>query len=375
MRLAVASHRRDHVRRRETLILDQPVHILKTQEGFARERPLQGKIMGFIPDNIFVHLAIVAACFYILSKAADQLVEGAVGVAYSLKIPKIIVGLILVGFMTTAPEFTVSIISAAQGEPEIALGNAVGSVIVDDALALGLGIIVAPVAIVVNSRILRTTGLFLIGIDVTTFLLSLDGTVGRLEGIVLLLLLVTYLAVVVAVETRRRKTHPGAVEIPTEAEKRYLETSLGSRLGRFAIGLVGVLVASDFLVNSAEDIARFFGVPSVVIGLTLVAIGTSIPEIATAIVAARKGHGDLAFGDILGADILNILWIIGASATVNPLSVGRKVTLFSFPAMIIVVVTMLIFARMGYRFERWKGIVLVAMYVAYLSVTVVLFYS
>lgn len=331
--------------------------------------------MGFIPDNIFVHFAIVAACFFLLSKAADQLVEGAVGVAYSLKIPKIIVGLILVGFMTTAPEFTVSMISAAQGQPEIALGNAVGSVIADDALALGLGIIVAPVAISVNSRILRTTGVFLIGVDLTAFLLSLDGTISRLEGIVLLILLVGYLAVVVVVEMRRRKNRPAAEEVPTEAEERYRAESSGSRLRRFAIGLVGVLIASEFLVNSAEFIARFFGVPPVVIGLTLVAVGTSIPEIATAIVAARKGHGDLAFGDILGADILNILWIVGASATVNPLSVGRKITLFSFPAMMIVVVTMLIFARIGYRFERWKGIVLVALYVMYLSATVVLFYS
>ncbi|HUX21631.1 MAG TPA: calcium/sodium antiporter [Spirochaetia bacterium] len=330
--------------------------------------------MGFIPDNIFIHIAIVVVCFYILAKAADQLVEGAVGVAYSLNIPKIIVGIVLVGFMTTAPEFTVSMISAAQGAPEIALGNAVGSVIVDDALALALGIIVAPVAIAVDSRVLRTTGLFLIAIDLVAFLLSLDGTVGRGEGIVLLILLAGYLATVVIVEMRRRRARRADDE-SMEADEFYKPATLGRQLRRFVVGIVGVLVASEFLVNSAQFIARFLGIPPVVIGLTLVAIGTSIPEIATSIIAARKGHGDLAFGDILGADILNILWIVGASATVNPLSVGRKVTLFSFPAMIVVVGTMLLFARMGHRFQRWKGIVLIIMYLVYLTVTIVLFYS
>ena len=333
--------------------------------------------MSFIPDNIFIHLAIVVVCFYILAKAADQLVEGAVGVAYTLRIPKIIVGIVLVGFMTTAPEFTVSMISAAQGQPEIALGNAVGSVIVDDALALALGIVVAPVAIAVDSKVLRTTGLFLIGIDLIAFLLSLDGTVGRLEGIILLALLAGYLAVVVIIEMRRRRARKEkeAEEAPTEADEYYKPAPLSRQLIRFVVGIVGVLIASEFLVNSAEFIARFLGVPPVVIGLTLVAIGTSIPEIATSIVAARKGHGDLAFGDILGADILNILWIVGASATVNPLSVGTKVTLFSFPAMIVVVLTMLIFARTGYRFHRWKGFVLIGMYLAYLTATIVLFYA
>jgi len=328
--------------------------------------------MGFIPDNIFLHLGIIAACFLVLAKSADILVEGAVGVAYGLRIPKIIVGIVLVGFMTTAPEFAVSVISAIQGQPEIALGNAVGSVIVDDALALALGIIVAPRAIAVNSRVLRTTGLFLLGIDVLAFILSLNGRVDRPEGIVLLVILVGYLVTVVLYEGRRRRS---GGDSPEEADEYYKPATVWQQLGRFVVGIAGVLVASEFLVNGAEFIARFAGVPPVVIGLTLVAIGTSIPEIATSIVAARKGHGDLAFGDILGADILNILWIVGASATVNPLSVGRRVILFSFPAMLIVVVTMLLFARIGYRFERWKGVVLLSVFVVYLTITVMLFYA
>lgn len=328
--------------------------------------------MGFIPDSIFLHLGIIAACFLVLGKSADILVEGAVGIAYGLKVPKIIVGIVLVGFMTTAPEFTVSVISALQGQPEIALGNAVGSVIVDDAVALALGIVVAPAAIAVNSRVLRTTGLFILGIDVLAFVLSLNGSVDRPEGIILLVVLVGYLVTVVVYEGRRRRNGQNA---PEEADEYYKPATVWQQVGRFVLGIAGVLVASEFLVNSAEFIARFAGVPPVVIGLTLVAIGTSIPEIATSIVAARKGHGDLAFGDILGADLLNILWIVGASATVNPLSVGRRVIFFSFPAMLIVVGTMLLFARIGYRLQRWKGVVLLVMYLVYLTIMVKLFYA
>ena len=325
--------------------------------------------MGFIPDSVYLHVAILVVCFGVLAKSADFLVDGAVGVAHRLRLPKVIIGIVLVSFMTTAPEFTVSIISALSGKPEIALGNAVGSVITDDALALALGILVAPAAIAVDSKLLKTTGLFLIAVDLLSFLLSLNGTVSRGEGIVLLLLLAGYLTVLVVVQKRRPR------EAVLEAEEHYHPTSTHGHILRLLAGVVGVLVASDFLVNSAEYVARFAGVSPAVIGLTLVALGTSVPEIATCIVAARKGHGDLAFGDIIGADILNILWIVGASATANPLVVGRKVTSFSFPAMIVVVLVMLVLARIGFRFERWKGAVLLVLYIAYIAATIALFYA
>lgn len=329
-------------------------------------------MLSFIPANIFLHLGIVVACFFVLAKSADVLVEGAVGIAYSLKVPKIIVGIVLVGFMTTAPEFTVSMISALRGEPEIALGNAVGSVIVDDSLAWALGVLVAPAAISVDSKVLRTSGFFLIGIDLLTFGLSLDGTVSRIEGLILLAVLVGYLATVIVYQQRsRRRRTPN----DDDADEFYRPATSGKQLVRFVAGIAGVLISSEFLVNSAQFIAAYFGAPPVVIGLTLVAIGTSIPEIATCIVAARKGHGDLAFGDILGADILNILWIVGATATATPLAVGRRVIFFSMPAMIVVVATMLLLGRLRFRFTRWKGAVLVAMYLAYLTLTIILFHT
>ncbi|HUX21540.1 MAG TPA: calcium/sodium antiporter [Spirochaetia bacterium] len=324
--------------------------------------------MSFIPNNIFLHIGIIVVAFYLLARTADLLVEGAVGVAYRLNVPKMVIGILLVGFMTTVPEFTVSMISAVQGQPGIAFGNGVGSVIADS-FALALGILFAPRPISVDKRVLRTTGLFLIGADVAILFLSLSGTIGRGAGILLLGILVGYLAFMLIAERRESKnaaTNDGVDDLLKPAP-------LAIQLLRFFAGVAGILVASEFLVNSAEFVATFAGVPQAVIGLTLIAIGTSIPEIATAITAARKGHGDLALGDILGADILNIVWVIGAAATAHPLVVGTKVTSFSLPAMIIVVLITLGFARMGYRLERWKGIVLVVIYAVYLALTIFLF--
>ncbi len=324
--------------------------------------------MHFVPDNIWVELGVIVHCVVVLGKAADLLVDGAIGIANLLRVPKMVIGIVLVSVMTTMPEFAVSMISAVTGRPTIAFGNAIGAVIAN-ALALGLGIVVAPFAIRIDSRILRNSGLFLVGVDILIFVLSVNGTVSRGDGIVLLAVLVVYLSFVFLTErSHRGGSHPVAVfagEQPRE--------SVTALIARFLLGVMGVLVASDFLVGCAERIAIFCGVPVVVVGLTLVALGTSIPEIATCISAARKGHGDLAFGDIIGADVLNVLWIVGASASVNPLAVGKEVTWFSLPSMIVIVSVMLLLSRWRFRLEKWKGVVLIAMYGAYIAVASLIF--
>lgn len=329
--------------------------------------------MHIIPDNIFFHLLSLAVSFLILAKTADFLVDGAVGIASILKIPKMIIGIILVGFATTAPEFTVSLLSAIRGFPEIALGNALGSVIVDDALALALGIVVAPTVIRVEKKSLRWFGIFLISIDILSFLLSFNGIINRLEGLLLLSILVIYLIVVFQVERKKRKAGAAADEEDGGLEEYVKGGGLLKQVLRFLLGVGGVVLASQFLIDSSVFIAGFFGASKALIGLTVVAIGTSLPEIATCINAARKGHGDLAFGDIIGADILNVLWIIGAASLANPIHVERAVILFAFPWMLFVVVTMLFFAWWGYKLQRWKGFVLIAIYLVYLSLSLVRF--
>jgi cation:H+ antiporter len=328
--------------------------------------------MGFLPDSILVHLLVLAATFLIIYKAADFLVDGAVGIAYRLNVPKIVIGVVLVGFGTTAPEFTVSVLSAIRGFPEIALGNAVGSVIVDDTLALGLGIVVAPVAIRVERRSLRLFGLFLICIDVLAFALSLNGIISRWEGMILLGILSVYLAYVVHTENRKRKV---SASVNQELAEHIKAGGIGLQALRFLIGLAGVILASELLIDSAVFVAKYFGASETVIGLTLVAIGTSIPEIVTCIVAGRRGHGDLALGDIIGADILNVLWIIGAASVANPIQVEKRVIFFAFPWMLGVVVLMLALARWRYTLQRWKGFVLAGVYLLYLTISIARFYG
>lgn len=327
--------------------------------------------MDFIPDKIIFHLLILAATFLVIYKAADFLVDGAVGIAYKLNVPKIVIGVILVGFGTTAPEFTVSVLSAIRGLPEIALGNAVGSVIVDDTLALGLAVIVAPIAIRIERRSLRLFGLFLVGIDVLAFTLSLNGIISRWEGLLLLGILAVYLAYVIHTENRKRKIAPAVNE---ELASHTKPGGIGVQVLRFFLGLAGVVLASEFLIDSAVFVAKYFGASEAVIGLTLVAVGTSIPEIVTCVVAGRKGHGDLALGDIIGADILNILWIIGAASAANPIQVERRVIFFAFPWMLIVVALMLLLARWSHTLHRWKGYLLVFVYLLYITLSIVRFY-
>lgn len=337
--------------------------------------------MQLLPDNLAVNLAVIVVAFGVLAYCADFLVDGAVGIAQRLRVPKIVIGIVLVGFATTSPELTVSLLAALRGHPELALGNAIGSVIVDDAVALGLGILVAPVAIAVDSKVLKTTGLFLAAVAVVSFALAANGTVSRLEGVALLAIHVAYLTAVLVVEGRRRRARAqaqdadaGGEDAGGEAEEQGKPGGLGAQLLRLLGGVAGIVVASELLVESATFVARVVGASEAIIGLTIIAVGTSLPEIATNISAGRRGHGDLALGNILGADILNLLWIIGASALANPIRVDRSVVFYSFPWMLVIVGTMLLLCRIGYRLPRWKGVVLVGLYLIYLVMTIVVFY-
>ena len=325
-----------------------------------------------IPDHIAAHAAVIPVAFALLIYSAGFLVDGAVGIAHRTGLPKIIVGIVVVGLATTAPELAVSVAAALRGSPEIALGNAVGSVIVDDGAAIGLGMVLAPAAVAINPRIMRSVGVFVPAAGVAAFLLALNGTIGRREGAFLLAVYVVYMVVLIV--THRRQAAEGESPDDAELAEHVKPGGIGRQVLRLAGGVAGVLLASELLVPSAQFIALELGVPEAIIGLTIIAVGTSLPEIATCVSASRKGHGDLAFGDILGADILNVLWIIGASALVNPISVERQVVLFSFPWMFAVVGAMLGLVWIGYSLRRWKGVVLLALFAVYLASTIVLFY-
>jgi cation:H+ antiporter len=328
--------------------------------------------MTLLPDIMWVNIAVLAACFYALARGANLLVDGSVGIAFRLHIPKVIIGIVLVSFGTTMPEFTVSVISALQDHSEIALGNAVGSVIVNVAIALALGVLLAPKILELDRSVYRTVGLIFLIAVIVTFFLAIDGVVGRIEGGILILLLCAYLSYLLVTEKRRysREFEREAVE---ELSDHPTEGSLGKFVLLFALGLGVVIVASRLLVESAVNIAERLAISETIVGLTIIAIGTSLPEVATAIVATRKGHGDLAFGDVMGANILNLLWIVGGASLARPIEVTQTEIFFMFPSMVGVVGLMFLLARFGYMLNKWKSVILLLSYVVYVILTIVIF--
>jgi cation:H+ antiporter len=325
---------------------------------------------------IYLYFAAFIVSFVVLSKCASLFVDGACGIAKELNLSRIMVGIVLVGMATTAPEFCVSVIASIRGQPEIALGNAVGSVICDDGIALALAAFLAPAAIMINCRILSAVGAFLLAIDFLAYFLARNGTIGRLEGAVLVLILCFYYIFII-----RRKgfrfVENGPDNNTSTKKKDYPLSEKSSQLKRpillFMIGLAGVVLSSYVIVEAAKNVALYFSVSKIVISATVVAIGTSLPEISTCIAAALKGEGQIAVGDIIGADILNILWIIGAASVANPITVELKIMNFAFPFMILIVATMLLAMRIGCRLGKIKGLILLGLYLIYLVLTLILF--
>ena len=323
---------------------------------------------------IFLYFALLIFSFAVLFKCADLFVSGAVGIAHVTRIPKMVVGIVLVGLATTAPEFGVSVQAAFLGHPEIALGNAIGSVICDDGLALPLAAFFSASAIMVNCRLLRAAAVFLLSIDVMAYLLARNGTVDRLEGIVFVFILCLYFIYIIR---KRESRLVEQIAIPTKEEKAdqppKTDFSMKRSLLFFLIGIAGVALSSRAVIWASVNIAEQFSISETIIGLTIIAIGTSLPEISTCITAARRGEGEIAVGDIIGADILNILWIIGVSSIANPITVDLEVINFTFPYMILIVAVMLVSMHMGCCLTKAKGAVLFALYILYFFLTLLLF--
>lgn len=324
-----------------------------------------------IQHNVWLAWAVLLVAFFVLAKCADIFVDSAVALADRSGIPKLLIGIVLVSLATTAPELAVSMMSAIKGNPEIALGNAIGSVICDDGLALGLAGVVSAAPILVMPAVLKTSGIFLVFVEIVIFaFLITDGTLSRPEGLALVILFAGYVSFLY----RMHKSGKLRDEIISEEE---LEKEKGASLLKliilFIAGVAGIIIASEFIVDSAQTIAHAFHVPDAIIGLTLIAFGTSIPEAATCVAAARKNEGAIAVGNIIGADILNICWVAGASAVANNLVLGKKELYFMFPFMFVVVGTMLVLLWNGFRLTRAKGITLLAVYTVYLISSILYF--
>ena len=309
----------------------------------------------------------------ILWKCADWFVEGAVGVAEKLHVPQMLVGLVLVSMATTSPELITSLMAALQDKPELALGNAVGSVIIDASVALGLAAVLSAVPLTADPKIFHSSAVFLIVVIALAFYMCLDGVLTGSEGAVLIAIYACYAAVscMQARSARKRGLAASAAEQELgdiEAHLAGMKTSKIMLL--FGVGFIGVLVGSHLLLKGALGIAETLALDPIIVGLTITAIGTSVPEIATCVAAALKRQSGIGVGNIIGADILNICWVAGVSSLANPLTAEREVILFMFPAVFVIVLAMLAMLRYKYQLTRLNGLVLLALYAVY---TVALF--
>jgi cation:H+ antiporter len=295
-------------------------------------------------------------------------VDGAAALAARLGVAPLVVGLVVVGFGTSAPELLVSALAAWTGRGELGLGNAVGSNIANVALIVGVAALVRP--LVVRSVILRRELPVPLAAMLLCLVLLLDGRLGRADGVALLaaFALVLWLTLRAA---RRERRRPAADPIAAEyAEKLPTGVALGRAVRDLVLGLVLLLVASRLLVWSAAGIAGWWGLSDLVIGLTVVAIGTSLPELAASVAAARKGQPDIALGNVLGSNTFNTLVAVGIVGVIGPGPVDRVVLVRDFPVMIGLMLALFVmaygFGREG-RITRAEGAVLVASFAAYVA--------
>ncbi len=293
----------------------------------------------------------------LLVVGAEALVRGASRLAVAAGITPLVVGLTVVAYGTSTPEAAVSVQAALAGTGDIAVGNAVGSNIVNVLAILGLAALTAPLT--VSLQLVRSDVPIMIGTAVLLLLMSLNSVVGRGEGIALLVLMVAYTAAAVRMGRRAVAAAP-----PVEVQAAGRVTT---NLALILAGIALLVIGARLLVNSAVTVATALGVSSLVIGLTVVAAGTSLPELATSVAATIRGQRDIAVGNIVGSNIFNILFVLGATSALAPdgLSVPPSALTFDIPFMVAVLAACLPIFFTGYCIERWEGAIFLCFYVAY----------
>ena len=311
-------------------------------------------------------VAFIAVVFglALLVWSADRFVEGSASAARYFGMPPLLIGMVIIGFGTSAPEMVVSALAASQGNPGIALGNAYGSNITNIALVLGLTALIKPIT--VHSQVLRKELPMLAIITALAAWQVRDGSITRLDAWVLLGVFAAFMGWTIW-HGMRDKSDSLALEIEQELETRTM--SLRRAIFWLVLGLTLLIISSRILVWGAVEIAHAFGVSDLMIGLTVIAIGTSLPELASSIAAARKGEHDIALGNILGSNLFNTLAVVGIAGTISPMTVGPEVLTRDILVMAALTLSLFIIGighsdRPG-RINRFEAAGLLACYIGY----------
>ena len=300
--------------------------------------------------QIILQLGLLALGFVMLVKGADWFVDGAAGIAAKFRIPQIVIGLTIVAMGTSAPEAAVSITAAMGGSADITVGNVVGSNILNILIILGLAAAIVPIAVTKSTQLVDTP--FMIAISAIFLVLGWDGTISMIDGIIMLVIFAGYLGYMVR----------EAIIAKDEGED-VKNLNTWTALAFTILGLGLIVLGADVAVDASTALARIFGMSERFIGLTIVALGTSLPELFTSVTAARKGNADIAIGNIVGSNIFNILFVVGLSAMITdvPFAANFRIDMFVAIAAGVLLWVM----SMKGKLLRWHGPVMLAGYAAY----------
>ena len=315
---------------------------------------------------MLVSCLLILIGFALLIYGADIFVDGASNIARQLGMPPLIIGLTIVGFATSAPEIIVGSVSALQGKTSIAIGNALGSNITNIGLVLGFSVLIFPITIASNT-LKKEYGLMCVA-TMIALAVMLDGHLSRIDAAILLVSLVISISWITWIAKRSSADDPLVTEFAQEfADESNKPDALGKAIMKLLIGLALLLLGADLLVRGAVSIAEFFGVPDLVIGLTIVAIGTSLPELAASIISLKKNEADIAVGNIIGSNMFNMLAVLGIPTLINPDYFAAEVLHRDFPAMIGLTLLLgaMVFITSKGKLVRPEGAILLFCFVTY----------
>ena len=308
-----------------------------------------------------MEFVLIVVGLVILVLGGDSLVRGASALALRFKVPPMLVGMTVVALGTSAPEMVVTVQAALAGKPDIAIGNVVGSNIANVALILGITIIIFPILIKKDS--LRWDWVAMMGASLLFFVFAWDGEISRVDGLIFLVALVAFIGFsFYRVRRRRKKEDTPPVETP-EKPKRVIYSILF-----VVIGIVGLIFGARWFLEGAETVARDFGISDRVIAISLVAFGTSVPELAASVIAAFKKEQDISLGNIIGSNLFNILAILGVTSMISPISVAPEIMEDDIYWMLATSFIILPLGIYKLRLGRWQGFLLVASYITFMYI-------
>jgi cation:H+ antiporter len=303
---------------------------------------------------MILNLVFIVVGIALVLWGADRLTDGAVALADRMGISQVVIGLTVVAMGTSMPEFTISLLSAIKGTSGLAVGNVIGSNIFNSLLIVGTSAVVAPMLILKST--VRKDIPFALVASVMLYLLSQDGQISRWDAAILFVFFMIFMTITIkeskSADSKKEDTQIKSIKV-------------WKAVAFLLIGLTGLILGSNIFVNGATKLATTLGVSDAVIGLTIVAGGTSLPELATSVVASRKGNSGIAIGNVLGSNVFNILMILGITGLITPMSI-HGITQVDLTMLVVSMILLWLFSFTKYRIERWEGAILSILFIGYI---------